>query len=61
MTQEELRNAYIKLTEREKQVYISKKTGINASVLTKFKKGDIDLYPYLFEKLEAYVNGDLHE
>lgn len=61
MTQEELRNAYIKLTEREKQVYISKKTGINASVLTKFKKGDIDLYPYLFKKLEAYVNGDLHE
>lgn len=31
-------------------------TGINSSVLSKFKTGKIDLYPHLFAKLEQYLN-----
>ncbi|MBS5129910.1 MAG: hypothetical protein KHZ01_05420 [Lachnospiraceae bacterium] len=55
MTQEELRELYIKRLEREKQTYISKKTQIHSTILSKFKKGKIDLYPHLFEKLEKYL------
>lgn len=55
MTQQELRELYIKRMEREKQTYISKQTQINSSILSKFKKGKIDLYPYLFERLEKYL------
>lgn len=55
LTQEELRNMYIERLKREKQCWISSVTGINKDVLSKFKLAKIDLYPYLFEKLEAYL------
>ncbi len=55
MTQEELRCIYRERLEREKQTYISKMVGIDPSILSKFKTGKIDLYPYLFEKLENYL------
>lgn len=55
MTQEELRELYIKRTEREKQTYISKETHIHSTILSKFKSGKIDLYPHLFERLEKYL------
>lgn len=58
MTQEELRELYIKRVEREKQTYISKQTQINSSILSKFKKGKIDLYPHLFERLEKYLTSN---
>ena len=50
MTQEELREI-----EKEKQSYISKVLKIDSSILSKFKTGKFDLYPHLFEKLEAYL------
>ena len=55
MTQEELRCIYRERLEREKQTYISRMVGIDPSILSKFKTGKIDLYPYLFEKLENYL------
>lgn len=55
MTQEELRKIYKHRLEREKQSYISKVVNIDGSILSKFKTGKIDLYPHLFEKLEAYL------
>lgn len=60
MTQEELREMYKQRLIREKQTYISKVIGIDGSILTKFKKGKFDLYPHLFEKLEAYLTSDTH-
>lgn len=55
LTQEELREMYIETLKREKQVWISSATGINKDTLSKFKRGKIDLYPHLFEKLEEYL------
>lgn len=55
MTQEELREMYRKRLEREKQCYISRVTQINGSTLSQFKSGKFDLYPHLFERLEAYL------
>jgi len=55
MTQEELRDTYKQRLEREKQSYISKAVNIDSSILSKFKTGKIDLYPNIFEKLEAYL------
>lgn len=55
MTQEELRELYCTRLEREKQCYIAEVTGISKPVLSKFRNNKIDLYPYLFEKLEAYL------
>lgn len=55
LTQEELRNLLRERTEKEKQVYIAKVTGIDKDVLSRFKLGKIDLYPALFKKLEAYL------
>ena len=55
LTQEELRALYCKRLEREKQKYIAETTGISKPVLSKFKNGKIDLYPYLSEKLEKYL------
>ena len=55
MTNEELREMYKERLKREKQCYIAEVTGIHRSVLSKFKNGKINLYPYLFEKLEAYL------
>lgn len=55
ISQEELRALYNERLVREKQKYISQVTGIDSSILSKFKKSKIDLYPHLFEKLEAYL------
>lgn len=55
MTQEELREIYKERLQREKQTYISKIVKIDGSILSKFKLGKIDLYPHLFERLEAYL------
>lgn len=55
MTQEELRELYKSRLEKEKQTYISKAVEIDGSLLSKFKNGKIDLYPHLFNRLEAYL------
>ena len=55
MTQEELREWYKERLKREKQGWIAEQIGINQSVLSQFKTGKIDLYPHLFERLEAYL------
>lgn len=55
MTQEELRAMLRQRLEREKAVYICKTIGMNKNTLSSFKNGKIDLYPHLFEKLEAYL------
>lgn len=55
MTQNELREAYGERLKREKQCYIAEQTGINPAVLSQFRNNHIDLYPYLFKKLEAYL------
>lgn len=55
MTQEELRELYNERLEKEKQTYISKVTGIDDAILSKFKNNKINLYPALFAKLENYL------
>ena len=55
MSQTELRELYRDRLKCEKQCYIAEHTGINAAVLSQFKNEHIDLYDYLFEKLEAYL------
>lgn len=55
MTQEELRELYNDRLEKEKQTYISKVTGIDGAILSKFKNNRINLYPALFAKLEDYL------
>ena len=46
--------------KKGKQMYVAKVTGIDGSILSKFKTGKFDLYPHLFEKLEAYLTSDTH-
>ncbi len=46
---------YNEYLEKGKQMYVAKVTGIDGSILSKFKTGKFDLYPHLFEKLEAYL------
>lgn len=58
MTQEDLRQLYIDRLEREKQTYISKEVNISSSVLSRFKKGQFDLYPHLFARLEKYLTSN---
>lgn len=55
MTQEELRELYRERLKREKQCYIAEETGISRTVLSKFRNEKIDLYPHLFDKLQAYL------
>lgn len=55
MTQDELRKMYNERVLREKQSYISVQVHIDASLLSKFKTGKIDLYPHLFKRLEEYL------
>ncbi|WP_164516875.1 hypothetical protein [Clostridium transplantifaecale] len=55
MTQEELRILYNERLKREKQLFIAQETGICITVLSKFRNGKLDLYDYLFEKLEKYL------
>ncbi|MGN8733005.1 hypothetical protein ACTNEY_05090 [Fusicatenibacter saccharivorans] len=57
MTQEQLRELYLKRLKREKQCYIAHETNINSAVLSRFKNGKIDLFPHLFERLEKYLVG----
>lgn len=58
LTQEGLRDLYWNALRKEKQCHIAKQTGIHAAILSQFKNGKIDLYPYLFEKLEAYLTNN---
>ena len=58
MTQVELREMLRKRLEREKATYICKTIGMNKNTLSSFKNGKIDLYPHLFEKLEAYMTNN---
>ncbi len=58
MTQVELREMLRKRLEREKATYICKTIGMNKNTLSSFKNGKIDLYPHLFEKLEAYLTNN---
>ncbi len=55
MTQEELRELYKERLQREKQGWIVKQTNINQNILSQFKNGRMNLYPHLFERLEAYL------
>ena len=55
MTQEELRELYNDRLEKEKQTYMSKVTGIDGAILSKFKNNKINLYPVLFTKLKNYL------
>lgn len=55
MTQEDLRELYKERLQREKQGWIAKQTNINQNILSQFKNGRMNLYPHLFERLEAYL------
>lgn len=55
MTQEELRELYKERLKREKQTFISQATNINATTLSSFKHGKIDLYSYYFKRLKEYL------
>lgn len=55
MKQEELRELYKERLQREKQGWIAKQTNINQNILSQFKNGRMNLYPHLFERLEAYL------
>ncbi|WP_270706681.1 hypothetical protein [Clostridium fessum] len=55
MTQEELRELYKERLQREKQGWIAKQTNINQNILSQFKNARMNLYPHLFERLEAYL------
>lgn len=55
MTQEELRELYKERLQREKQGWIAKQTNINQNILSQFKNARMNLYPHLFERLEAYI------
>lgn len=55
MTQEELRELYKERLQREKQGWIAKQTNINQNILSQLKNGRMNLYPHLFERLEAYL------
>lgn len=53
---EELRTLYNAYLEHGKQVYVAKVTGIQGSILSKFKTGKFEtLYPHLAEKLEKFL------
>ena len=55
MKQEELRELYKERLQREKQGWIAKQTNITQNILSQFKNGRMNLYPHLFERLEAYL------
>jgi len=53
---EELRTLYNAYLEHGKQVYVAKVTGIQGSILSKFRTGKFEtLYPHLAEKLEKFL------
>ena len=49
MSNEELRAMYKERLKREKQYYIAEATGIDKSILSRFKNNKIDLYPHLLD------------
>ena len=53
--EKELRELYKERLQREKQGWIAKQTNINQNILSQFKNRRMNLYPHLFEKLEAYL------
>ena len=56
ISQEELRTLYKAYLEHGKQIYVAKVTGIQGSILSKFKTGKFEtLYPHLAEKLEKFL------
>lgn len=55
MTQQELREMLIDRTIQGQQQYIAAQAGLNQATLSRFKNGQIDLYPELFAKLENYL------
>lgn len=55
MTQIELRELTNEKAKTVKKYAIAKEAGINRSVLSRFLNNHIDLYPYLFVKLEKYI------
>ncbi len=59
--QNELRERFIRRLKRDKQTYICEVTGLCYKVLCNFKKGDIDLYPNLAQKLTDYLDGKYDE
>lgn len=59
MTQQSVRERYIKRIIREKQIYISNVTGIPTSVLTQFKQGKKELFPESLQTLNDYLDGKL--
>lgn len=57
--QERVRCKYVERLVREKQTYISKRTGIPAPVLSLFKAGKKKLYEESLERLDAYLNNQI--
>lgn len=56
ISQEELRELYNDYLEKGKQMYVAKVTGIDGSILSKFRTGKFNsLYPHLAEKLEKFL------
>lgn len=56
ISQEELRELYNEYLEKGKQMYVAKVTGIDGSILSKFRTGKFNsLYPHLAEKLEKFL------
>ncbi len=58
MTQDELRVIYNAHIAEGTQTYIASVTGINPSVLSRFRNGKIDLYPDLFQKLRDFFENN---
>lgn len=58
MTQDELREIYNAHIAEGTQTYIASATGINPSVLSRFRNGKIDLYPDLFQKLSDFFENN---
>lgn len=56
LTQESVRKKYAERLIREKQTYISKVTGIPASVLSEFKSGKKVLYDSSLKVLNDYLD-----
>lgn len=61
MTQQSVRERYIKRIEREKQIYIANVTGIPTSVLTQFKQGKKELFQESLQTLNDYLDGKLEQ
>lgn len=50
-----VKGSTFKKIRTRKAMLDQKTTGINKDTLSRFKRGKIDLYDYLFVKLEAYL------